>query len=107
MDKCIAFTVITMLAVACVASPLSEETPGRTDATEREERGIPETRESATGTERLQSRAARLRRFASLPEDQREFMSRQILQALSEIIHRDDCVTDYQGWVDFGRRSTD
>ncbi|XP_047666569.1 uncharacterized protein LOC125140783 isoform X2 [Tachysurus fulvidraco] len=54
-----------------------------------------------------QSGGARTERFAPLPEDQRRFTSKQILQALSEIIQRDDCISDYQGWVDFGRRSTD
>ncbi|TSM94706.1 hypothetical protein Baya_8501 [Bagarius yarrelli] len=54
-----------------------------------------------------QDHDARMERFAPLPEDQRRFTSKQILQALSEIIQRDDCISDYQGWVDFGRRSTD
>ncbi|XP_062869349.1 gastrin/cholecystokinin-like peptide [Trichomycterus rosablanca] len=55
----------------------------------------------------IQNREARMERFASLPDDQRQFMSKQLLQALSEIIQREDCFSDYQGWVDFGRRSTD
>ncbi|KAF7703685.1 hypothetical protein HF521_022692 [Silurus meridionalis] len=54
-----------------------------------------------------QGQSVRPERFASLPEDQRRFTSKQILQALSEIIQRDDCISDYQGWVDFGRRSAD
>ncbi|KAL1005995.1 hypothetical protein UPYG_G00066560 [Umbra pygmaea] len=45
-------------------------------------------------------------RMAHLSEDQREFMSKQIMQAISELMN--DCPDrDYQGWVDFGRRSTE
>ncbi|KAK3532993.1 hypothetical protein QTP70_006192 [Hemibagrus guttatus] len=66
----------------------------------REIRGLPVQRGAQSGDVRTE-------RFAPLPEDQRRFTSKQILQALSEIIQRDDCISDYQGWVDFGRRSTD
>ncbi|XP_056591353.1 gastrin/cholecystokinin-like peptide [Triplophysa dalaica] len=92
MARCIALAVTVMLVVACVASPLSEDTPVSTnESTPQADRTIPETRV----------------RRSPLPEDQRELISRQILQALSEIVQREDCITDYQGWVDFGRRSTD
>ncbi|XP_055040007.1 uncharacterized protein [Misgurnus anguillicaudatus] len=91
MAKYIALTVMTMLAVACVASPLFEDTPTNTEVRQLTPQA-PETR---------------VKRAVPLPEDQREFISRQILQALSEIIQREDCITDYQGWVDFGRRNTD
>ncbi|XP_073681359.1 uncharacterized protein [Garra rufa] len=97
MGKCVVLTAIAMLAVACVASPLSKVTTSNTKATERIPERPPET------PERPESR---VRRSAQITEDQRELMSRQLLQALSEIIQREDCVTDYQGWVDFGRRST-
>uniref|UniRef100_A0A673JWL2 Gastrin/cholecystokinin peptide hormone domain-containing protein n=1 Tax=Sinocyclocheilus rhinocerous TaxID=307959 RepID=A0A673JWL2_9TELE len=97
MAKCVVLTALAMLAVACVASPLSKDAPANTKATERLPERPPET------PERPQSRVSR---SVQLPEDQRELVSRQLLQALSEIIQREDCVTDYQGWVDFGRRST-
>ncbi|XP_043108736.1 gastrin/cholecystokinin-like peptide [Puntigrus tetrazona] len=97
MAKCVVLTAIAMLAVACVASPLSKDAPANRKATERLLKRPPETPE----------RLSRASRSAHLPEDQRELMSRQLLQALSEIMQREDCVTDYQGWVDFGRRSTD
>ncbi|CAM4732516.1 unnamed protein product [Leuciscus chuanchicus] len=93
MAKCIVLTAVAMLAVACVASPLSKGKPANTKAMA----GLPER-----PPERLQ---ALVRRSLQLSEDQRELMSRQLLQALSEVIQREDCVTDYQGWVDFGRRS--
>ncbi|XP_056108718.1 gastrin/cholecystokinin-like peptide [Rhinichthys klamathensis goyatoka] len=96
MAKCIVLTAIVMLAVACVASPLSKNKPANT----KEMAGLPERPPETP--ERLQ---ALVRRSLQLSEDQRELMSRQLLQALSEIIQREDCVTDYQGWVDFGRRS--
>ncbi|XP_041694558.1 cholecystokinin-like [Coregonus clupeaformis] len=45
-------------------------------------------------------------RMAHLSEDQREFMSKQIMQAISEMMN--ECPDrDYQGWVDFGRRSAE
>ncbi|XP_052466067.1 gastrin/cholecystokinin-like peptide [Carassius gibelio] len=91
MAKCIVLTAIAMLAVACVASPLSRDTAVNTKATGR----FPARLE------------ARVSRSVHVPGDQRELVSRQLLQALSEIIQREDCVTDYQGWVDFGRRSTE
>uniref|UniRef100_A0A8C1KTC5 Gastrin/cholecystokinin peptide hormone domain-containing protein n=2 Tax=Cyprinus carpio TaxID=7962 RepID=A0A8C1KTC5_CYPCA len=96
MAKCVVLTAIAMLAVACVASPLSKDAPADTKATERLPERTPETPETPQ---------SRVRRSVHLPEDQRELMSRQLLQALSEIIQREDCGTDYQGWVDFGRRS--
>ncbi|KAF4107659.1 gastrin/cholecystokinin-like peptide [Onychostoma macrolepis] len=101
MAKCVVLTAIAMLAMACVASPLSKDAPANTKATERLPERPPETPERPP--EKPHSRASR---SVHLPEDQRELMSRQLLQALSEIIQREDCVTDYQGWVDFGRRST-
>uniref|UniRef100_A0A8C1TLB9 Uncharacterized protein n=1 Tax=Cyprinus carpio TaxID=7962 RepID=A0A8C1TLB9_CYPCA len=62
----------SMLAMACVASPLSKDTAAHTKTTGRFPERPPET------PERLES----------------------------QIIQREDCVSDYQGWVDFGRRST-
>ncbi|KAL0181459.1 hypothetical protein M9458_023865 [Cirrhinus mrigala] len=113
MAKCVVLAAIAMLAVACVASPLSKVTTANTKATER----LPERPPETPGRQEN-----RVRRSLQISEDQRELMSRQLLQALSEetkphpyllffvflaeIIQREDCVTDYQGWVDFGRRST-
>lgn len=49
--------------------------------------------------------APRAARRAPLSEDDRELMTKQIVQALSEMMSS-DCMLDrdYQGWVDFGRR---
>ncbi|XP_024298087.1 cholecystokinin-like [Oncorhynchus tshawytscha] len=52
-----------------------------------------------------QTSMARMERMAHLSEDQREFMSKQIMQAISEMNECPD--RDYQGWVDFGRRSAE
>eukprot|EP00066_Takifugu_rubripes_P026750 XP_011616016.1 PREDICTED: gastrin/cholecystokinin-like peptide [Takifugu rubripes] len=48
---------------------------------------------------------ARVERRAQLSDDEREIMTKQIMQALSEMMNT-DCMLDrdYQGWVDFGRR---
>ncbi|KAF7216373.1 gastrin/cholecystokinin-like peptide [Nothobranchius furzeri] len=51
---------------------------------------------------------ARSERRAHLSEDQREMMTKQIVQALSEVMNS-ECMSDrdYQGWVDFGRRDAE
>ncbi|CAG5929016.1 unnamed protein product [Menidia menidia] len=50
----------------------------------------------------------RAERRAHLSEDEREMMTKQIVQAISEVMNS-GCVSDrdYQGWVDFGRRDVD
>ncbi|XP_055763112.1 cholecystokinin-like [Salvelinus fontinalis] len=53
-----------------------------------------------------QTSMARMERMAHLSEDQRESMSKQIMQAISEMMNQ--CPgRDYQGWVDFGRRGAE
>ncbi|KAM9491007.1 cholecystokinin-like [Salvelinus alpinus] len=53
-----------------------------------------------------QTSMARMERMVHLSEDQRESMSKQIMQAISEMMN--ECPgRDYQGWVDFGRRSAE
>lgn len=74
MAKCVVLTAVAMLAVACVASPLSKDTTATTKATER----LPERPPETPG--RLENR---VRRSVQISEDQRELMSRQLLQALS------------------------
>ncbi|XP_017572165.1 gastrin/cholecystokinin-like peptide [Pygocentrus nattereri] len=99
------FTVLTFmaaLALICAGSPLAHS---QSSAEQPKRMGL---RLGSAASDRLpedlQPRTARTERLA---EDQREIISKQILQALSEIIQREDCISDYQGWVDFGRRSTD
>ncbi|XP_010788805.1 cholecystokinin [Notothenia coriiceps] len=52
-----------------------------------------------------QASPARPARRAHLSEDDREIMTKQIMQAISEM----NCMSDrdYQGWVDFGRRDAE
>ncbi|XP_029296576.1 gastrin/cholecystokinin-like peptide [Cottoperca gobio] len=54
-----------------------------------------------------QAPSARLERRAHLSEDEREIMTKQIMQAISEM--KSECLSDrdYQGWVDFGRRDAE
>ncbi|KAJ4944506.1 hypothetical protein JOQ06_013049 [Pogonophryne albipinna] len=54
-----------------------------------------------------QARPARPERRAHLSEDDREIMTKQIMQAISEM--NSECMSDrdYQGWVDFGRRDAE
>ncbi|XP_072517336.1 cholecystokinin isoform X2 [Salminus brasiliensis] len=93
----VTLTFMAVLALVCVGSPLSHPSRGVEEA---ERRGL---RLGTSVSNHPELQAARSERLA---EDQREVISRQILQALSEIIPR-ECISDYQGWVDFGRRSTD
>uniref|UniRef100_A0A3B3QN94 Gastrin/cholecystokinin peptide hormone domain-containing protein n=1 Tax=Paramormyrops kingsleyae TaxID=1676925 RepID=A0A3B3QN94_9TELE len=53
-------------------------------------------------------------RLGSMMEDQRDFMSKQILQTIIEHMNKGGCFgdhpfsnRDYQGWMDFGRRSSE
>ncbi|KAF7661165.1 hypothetical protein LDENG_00267720 [Lucifuga dentata] len=50
----------------------------------------------------------RMERRAHLSEDEREVMTKQIMQVISEMMNS-ECLSDrdYQGWVDFGRRSAE
>ncbi|XP_041839494.1 gastrin/cholecystokinin-like peptide [Melanotaenia boesemani] len=52
--------------------------------------------------------AMRAERRAHLSEDSREIMTKQIMQAISEVMNS-ECMSDrdYHGWVDFGRRDTE
>ncbi|XP_065809338.1 uncharacterized protein [Labrus bergylta] len=52
--------------------------------------------------------SARTQRRAHLSEDEREIMTKQVMQAISEMMNS-DCMLDrdYQGWVDFGRRDAE
>ncbi|XP_036957924.1 gastrin/cholecystokinin-like peptide [Acanthopagrus latus] len=52
--------------------------------------------------------ATRVQRRAHLSEDERESMTKQIMQAISEMMNT-ECMSDrdYQGWVDFGRRDAE
>ncbi|XP_037619336.1 gastrin/cholecystokinin-like peptide [Sebastes umbrosus] len=55
-----------------------------------------------------QAPSARMERRAHLSEDEREIMTKQIMQAISEMTNS-ECMSDrdYQGWVDFGRRDAE
>ncbi|XP_029908021.1 gastrin/cholecystokinin-like peptide [Myripristis murdjan] len=67
------------------------------------------TKDSAGQQEQAaQTHAARTERLTQLSEDERELMTKQIMQAISEIMNS-ECMSDrdYKGWVDFGRRSTE
>ncbi|CAL8332288.1 unnamed protein product [Merluccius merluccius] len=56
----------------------------------------------------LHTRVSRMDKLAHLSGDEREFITKQIMQAISEMLNS-ECSSsrDYQGWVDFGRRSAE
>ncbi|XP_019744954.1 gastrin/cholecystokinin-like peptide [Hippocampus comes] len=62
-------------------------------------------RSSAARQEPLPSRTVRR---AHLSEDERVIMTKQIMQAISEMVNSDCMMNrDYEGWVDFGRRDAE
>ncbi|XP_054634582.1 gastrin/cholecystokinin-like peptide [Dunckerocampus dactyliophorus] len=50
----------------------------------------------------------RTERRARLTEDEREIITKQVMQAISEVVNS-DCMLDrdYRGWLDFGRRNAE
>ncbi|XP_014865171.1 PREDICTED: cholecystokinin-like [Poecilia mexicana] len=58
--------------------------------------------------EAREASATRAERRAHLSEDEREIMTKQVMQAIAEVMNS-DCMLgrDYQGWVDFGRRDAE
>ncbi|XP_048105352.1 gastrin/cholecystokinin-like peptide [Alosa alosa] len=109
LQRLYVIALIALFGVSCFASPLFQPgTDGKTEPALRARRDV--LGKALTRRENsVQSRDARMERMITLPDDQREFMNRQIMQALAEIISRDECFLDrdYKGWVDFGKRSSD
>uniref|UniRef100_A0A672G3F7 Gastrin/cholecystokinin peptide hormone domain-containing protein n=1 Tax=Salarias fasciatus TaxID=181472 RepID=A0A672G3F7_SALFA len=72
------------------------------------QRGKPREAADRPKTKPWAPAGARPARRAPLSEDEREIMTKQIMQAITEMMNS-DCMLDrdYQGWVDFGRRDTD
>ncbi|XP_071393252.1 cholecystokinin [Centroberyx affinis] len=110
--------LVAALLVSGMASP--PKSPSSGDTTEsgilrqllaRREK-VKDNRDSVARQEQAgqagQARTARIERMPHLSEDEREVMTKQIMQAISEIMNS-GCMSDrdYQGWVDFGRRSAE
>ncbi|XP_046900156.1 cholecystokinin [Hypomesus transpacificus] len=106
--------LLAAIIVGAVSSPLS-----KTDIDIKRAEGLRqllvekesarESRGTVAGPGQVtQTRTTRMDRLAHLSLDDREFMSRQIMQAISEMMNS-ECMSgrDYQGWVDFGRRSAE
>ncbi|XP_038140653.1 gastrin/cholecystokinin-like peptide [Cyprinodon tularosa] len=91
------FALLAALLVSnCASSPESSA------AVETKERNV--LQQLLAKREKVRE-SARAERRAHLSEDEREIMTKQIMQAISEVMNS-DCMSDrdYQGWVDFGRR---
>uniref|UniRef100_A0A3P9LS12 Gastrin/cholecystokinin peptide hormone domain-containing protein n=1 Tax=Oryzias latipes TaxID=8090 RepID=A0A3P9LS12_ORYLA len=90
------FALLLVLLVSSSASPAKAE--GGTGAL---------AHKGAEPAGRMRA-ATRERRRAHLTEDEREMMTKQIVQALSEVMNS-DCMSDrdYRGWLDFGRRDAE
>ncbi|XP_066556337.1 cholecystokinin [Amia ocellicauda] len=114
--------LVTALAGVCLALPLSSSGGvvlahrGANGGTAWAQMLGRPTEGGGWGQGALGGRVARQDRLGSLTEEQREFMSKYILQTLTEMLNREGCHEenpisisdrDYQGWMDFGRRSTE
>ncbi|XP_061686546.1 gastrin/cholecystokinin-like peptide [Syngnathoides biaculeatus] len=90
--------VLLLLACSAVAASGSKKVEQLQAARE-------ETRNFAGRQEPLPARTARR---AHLSEEERTIMTKQIMQAISEMVNS-DCMLDrdYHGWVDFGRRDAE
>ncbi|KAJ8377370.1 hypothetical protein AAFF_G00260990 [Aldrovandia affinis] len=100
----------------CVAVPLSQSENDRDRAPEQKIQswGREAMERISRGEKALKTRVSRQERIGSLTDDQRDYMSKQILQAISEMMNKEGCFGDhplsdreYQGWMDFGRRSAE
>lgn len=78
--------LIVLLGASCSSSPLSQ--PGSDTKGEpaiRARRDLLAKALTRRENPGVQSRDARMERMVNLPEDQREFMNRQIMQALAGV----------------------
>ncbi|XP_047435274.1 cholecystokinin [Mugil cephalus] len=110
MKVVVVFGLLVALLVSGVIS--SPETPAAVEAKEtnvlRELLAKRDNLRDSAGRQKPGPHSARVERRAHLSEDEREIMTKQIMQAISEMMNS-DCMSDrdYQGWVDFGRRDAE
>ncbi|XP_061889539.1 gastrin/cholecystokinin-like peptide [Entelurus aequoreus] len=66
------------------------------------------TRDSAARDSADRQTSLRVARRTHLTENEREIITKQIMQAISEMVSS-DCMLDhdYRGWLDFGRRDAE
>ncbi|XP_069385868.1 gastrin/cholecystokinin-like peptide [Paralichthys olivaceus] len=106
------FALLVALLVCGAASSPAAPAAGRAETTSTLQQLLAKrerARDSAHRREAApQTRSARMERRAHLSEDEREIMTKQIMQAISEVMNS-ECMLDrdYQGWVDFGRRDAE
>ncbi|XP_030599261.1 gastrin/cholecystokinin-like peptide [Archocentrus centrarchus] len=108
----VVFALLVALLVSGAASSPEASAAGETKETNvlRQLLAKHETLKDSAGKQRQAPRtnSARVERRTHLSDDEREIMTKQIMQAISELMNS-ECMTDrdYQGWVDFGRRDTE
>ncbi|XP_005925193.2 cholecystokinin isoform X1 [Haplochromis burtoni] len=106
------FVVFALLVALLVSGAASPTETGETEETNvlKQLLAKHEMAKDSAGRQRQAPRthSARVERRAHLSVDEREIMTKQIMQAISELMNS-ECMTDrdYQGWVDFGRRDTE
>ncbi|XP_076001629.1 uncharacterized protein LOC142994698 [Genypterus blacodes] len=99
--------LMAALLLSCSASPPGFSSSGDAKESEMLQRLLAR-REKAGDDTKEQAAQTRMQRRAHLSVDEREIMTKQIMQAISEMMNS-ECMSDrdYQGWVDFGRRSAE
>ncbi|XP_044047368.1 cholecystokinin [Siniperca chuatsi] len=103
------FALLVALLVSSAASSPESSAVGETNILQQLLAKREKVRGSAGRQEPApQTHSARMERRAHLSEDNREVMTKQIMQAISEMMNS-ECMSDrdYQGWVDFGRRDAE
>nr|XP_020451783.1 cholecystokinin-like [Monopterus albus] len=106
------FALLAALLVPSVASSPMSSAAGESKETNLLQQLLAK-RERVSGSASRQEPAPqavpdRMTRQTHLSEDEREIMTKQIMQAISEMMNS-ECMSsqDYQGWVDFGRRDAE
>ncbi|XP_068178168.1 cholecystokinin [Antennarius striatus] len=103
--KVVVFAILVALLLSSVAFPAwatEASTPQRLPAKREKMMQLNVKKESTP-----RAHSARVERRVHLSENEREIMTKQIMQAISEM--NPECISgrDYQGWLDFGRRDAD
>ncbi|XP_075894966.1 uncharacterized protein LOC142896913 [Nelusetta ayraudi] len=103
--------MFAMLLVLLVSSAASSSPSGEAGDSEALQRLLASRRRAPSIGEPPAPRAplaTRAERRAHLSDEEREIVTKQIMQAISEIMNS-DCMADrdYQGWLDFGRRNAE
>ncbi|XP_053186954.1 gastrin/cholecystokinin-like peptide [Scomber japonicus] len=103
-NRIVVFALVAVLLLSSAAGEANEKNALQQLLAQREKARESADRQAPV----LRARSAQMARRAHLSEDEREVVTKQIMQAISEMMNS-ECMSDrdYQGWVDFGRRDAE